>query len=69
MRRTPSPAGVRRGEGITGVADVERQYGYRDPETEQGSSKGITQTVEMDVRYAEREALERGQKYENNWER
>ena len=64
VRRTPSPIGGRRG-----VADVERQYGYRDPEAEQGGSKGITQTVEMDVRYAEREALERGQKFEDSWER
>ena len=54
---------------MSGVADVERQYGYRDPETEEGSRKGITQTVEMDVKYADGESLERGQKYENNWER
>ena len=67
VRGTRSPVGGARGEGTRGVADVERQYGYGDPEAEEGSKKGITQTVEMDVKYAGREALERGQKYGNNW--
>ncbi|MDI1486614.1 MAG: hypothetical protein OHK93_005846 [Ramalina farinacea] len=69
VRRTPSPVDGRRGDGMSRVADVGRQYGYRDPETEEGSRKGITQTVEMDVRYADGQSLERGQKYEDNWER